>query len=268
MNTLHLFQTYLKCSGYAKSSIDSYSACLKRFLDHYKKSPQNISADEIRDYLANQSYSYIKQTVGALNILYSEIVPQPKKVQKFKYPRKEHKLPVVYSRKQIDKILFHTPNIKHKCILMIGYSAGLRISEVLNLKPHHIESDRNRIRVVESKGNKDRYTLLSSHCLALLRKYYLEYKPKDYLFEGHNGGKYSQTSIQNILNNAKKKSKIVQGTFHSLRHSFATHLLEDGTPTRIIQVLLGHESPKTTERYTHVSNTLIERTISPFDKVG
>lgn len=268
MNYLHDLTTYMKSKNYCKSSIDSYRSCVNSYLNHFKKSPQNISLNEIREYVSLFSYYKQKQIVGGIRIFYKEIVPQPKKLGRIKYPRKPETIPYTFSRKEIEKILFHTSNIKHKCILLLGYSSGLRISETLNLKITDIESDQNRIRVEGAKGQKDRYTILGDHSLSLLRRYYKEHKPKQYLFQGQNGDRYSATSIQKILNRAKEKSRITKGTYHSLRHSFATHLLEDGTPLRIIQVLLGHKSSKTTEIYTKVSNTLISSTISPIDRMS
>lgn len=258
MNYLHDLEIYLKSKNYAKSSIDSYLSCAYNFLYHFKKSPQNITIQEIRIFLSELSYAGQKQTVGALRILYSEIVPQPRKLGKIQYPRKPSTLPKVFSREEIDRILFKTSNIKHKCMIHLGYSSGLRLSEVLNLKPTDILSDRMQIFVKGGKGMKDRYTVLSKHTLQLLRSYYKEYRPSKYLFEGQNGGKYSSTSVQNIMRKTTRK-----GTFHTLRHSFATHLIEQGTPTIIVQMLMGHNSPKTTEIYTKLAK--IENVISPFD---
>lgn len=268
MNYLHDLTTYMKSKNYCDTSIESYKSCLASYLDYHKKSPQNISLNEIREYIADFSYSKQKQMVGVLRIFYKHIVSQPKKLGKIQYPRKPQTIPYTFSRQEIEKILFNTPNIKHKCILMLGYSGGLRISEVINLKITDIESDNNRIRVEGAKGQKDRYTLLGDYPLSLLRQYYQKEKPNYYLFEGQTGGKYSTTSIQKILNRAKEKSKLVKGTYHSLRHSFATHLLEDGTDLRVIQELLGHNSPKTTQIYTKVSNQLIVKTKSPMDMIA
>ena len=266
MNTLHDFRDYMTSKNYAKTSIESYTSCLAKYLTHHKQSPKNITLPQIRSYLASiTSYAGKKQAVGALNILYTHITPQPSKVQKITYPRKPHTLPTVYTRQEIDRCLLFAPNCKHKAIIMLAYSSGLRISEVINMKIQDIDSANNRVWVRQGKGNKDRYTLLSDRCLTLLRQYYTAHQPKDYLFEGASGGPYSTTSIQKIFNRAKQKARITKGTFHSLRHSFATHLLEDGTPLRVIQVLLGHKRSTTTEIYTHVSNTLISNTQSPMD---
>jgi len=159
-------------------------------------------------------------------------------------------------------------NLKHKAIIMTIYSAGLRISECINLKIKDIDSNRMQIRVEQSKGKKDRYTLLSAKTLEILRAYFKEYKPKEYLFEGQYGGSYSATSIQTFFRETVKRVGITKKvTVHSLRHSFATHLLENGTNLRYIQSLLGHSNSKTTEIYTHITTKGFESLKSPMDNL-
>ncbi len=149
---------------------------------------------------------------------------------------------------------------------MLVYSAGLRIGEALNLKTSDINSDRMQIRIEQGKGKKDRYTILAKSILPLLRKYFVKYQPKEYLFEGQFGGKYSSSSAQFIFKEAIRKSGLpITGGLHTLRHSFATHLLESGTDLRYIQGLLGHSSSKTTEIYTHISNAHLQLINSPLD---
>jgi len=179
---------------------------------------------------------------------------------------KEQTLPTVLSEEEIVAIFNETINIKHKCMLMLAYSAGIRVGELLALKIKDIDSDRMQIRIEQSKGKKDRYTLLSAKILKILRQYYRAYKPKEWLFEGVNGGKYSPRSIQNVLKRAAEAARIKKKvSMHTLRHSFATHLLERGTDLRYIQVLLGHGSSKTTEVYTHVTTKGISQVKSPID---
>jgi site-specific recombinase XerD len=159
-------------------------------------------------------------------------------------------------------------NRKHLAILMLMYSGGLRLSEVRNLTIHDIKSDQNYIFIKDAKGSKDRVTLLSQKLLIALRKYYIEYKPKYWLFEGQYGGQYSETSIQKVFRTAKIKSKINPlATTHTLRHSFATHLLQQGMNLRYIQELLGHASPKTTQIYTHIAKSDLKKIQSPLDKL-
>jgi site-specific recombinase XerD len=184
-------------------------------------------------------------------------------------PRKVERLPIVLSEEEMVRIFKTINNIKHKAIIMTIYSAGLRVSELLELKMSDILSDRGLILVRNAKGNKDRTTLLADATLKILRQYYKEYKPQTYLFEGPNNGKYTRTSIGKILKKAVKNAKInKQVTTHTLRHSFATHLLESGTNLRYIQSLLGHSSPKTTEIYTRVSTNAFKNIKSPLDNLG
>ena len=187
----------------------------------------------------------------------------------FQRPKKEKKLPIVLSEEEITEILRQISNLKHKCIIYIIYSAGLRLSEVTNLQISDIDSKRKVITIRGGKGKKDRITLLSETILELLREYYKEYKPQKWLFEGQKGGKYSPTSVQKIFKTALAKTKITKNaSIHTLRHSFATHLLERGTDLRYIQELLGHSSPKTTEIYTHVTKKGIDKIKSPLDNLS
>jgi site-specific recombinase XerD len=171
------------------------------------------------------------------------------------------------SKDEVSRIIGAISNLKHRCIISLIYSAGLRRSELINLKIRDIDSGRMLIRVEDSKGNKDRYTLLSKKVLNELRDYYKVWKPKEWLFEGAEKEAYSATSIAKILNMAVNKSGIKKRvTPHMLRHSFATHLLEQGTDLRYIQELLGHENSKTTEIYTHVSNKKLKEIKNPLDE--
>lgn len=178
----------------------------------------------------------------------------PSRFYAIERPMKRERLPEVISKQDAKAMISATQNIKHRCILSILYSAGLRRNELINLKITNIDSKRMLINIKNGKGGKDRYSLLSRSVLEDLRKYYVEYKPKKYLFEGANGGTYSSTSINKIVEKAATRAGIRKKmTPHMLRHSFATHLLEAGTDLRHIQVLLGHNSSKTTEIYTHVA---------------
>ncbi|MEA2021464.1 MAG: tyrosine-type recombinase/integrase [Candidatus Caldatribacteriota bacterium] len=184
-------------------------------------------------------------------------------------PKKERKLSDVLSEEDITKILKSINNLKHKCIIYLIYSAGLRLSEMVNLKTTCIDSNRKQIRIREAKSKKDRITLLSETVLVILRKYYKVYKPKEWLFEGQYGKQYSKRSVQKIFKNALRKSGINKNaSVHTLRHSFATHLLEHGTDLRYIQELLGHKNSKTTEIYTHVTKTAMNKIVSPIDNLG
>lgn len=188
-------------------------------------------------------------------------------VYEVKRPRKDKKLPVVLSKEDIAKILSSVDNIKHKAILMLVYSAGLRVGEVVKLKPDDIDSKRMLIHIKGAKGRKDRYTLLSETALEMLRKYWRDYKPDKWLFEGSRDGRYLSTrTVQAIFEHARERAGAKKDvTVHSLRHSFATHLLEGVTDLRYIQELLGHASSKTTEIYTHVSSKSLGKIKNPLD---
>lgn len=215
----------------------------------------------------NISISQQNQRINAIKFYYEKILGKEKQLYNLHRPKKEQKLPKVLSKTEIKRILNASENIKHKCILMLIYSAGLRRSELIDLKISDIDSERMVINICGAKGKKDRLSLLSKNTLALLRIYYKEYKPQIFLFEGQDGEKYSATSVANILKNAARKAginKIV--TPHMLRYSFATHLLEQGTDLRYIQELLGHNSSRTTEIYTHVSKKAIDKIRNPVDE--
>jgi integrase/recombinase XerD len=183
--------------------------------------------------------------------------------------KKPKVLPNVLSEEEVLLIMNNMNNLKHRCIISLVYSAGLRLGEVTNLKPADIDSKRNYVIVRQGKGMKDRYSLLSSRVLEMLRIYYKEYQPKEYLFEGQFGGPYSATSIHNILKVAVDKAGIKKRvTVHTLRHSFATHLLERGTDIRYIQELLGHQSSGTTEIYTHMTQKGLGQIKSPLDNLN
>jgi integrase/recombinase XerD len=182
--------------------------------------------------------------------------------------REEKRLPVVLNEKEIGDLLKATENIKHKAILMLAYSFGLRLIELINVKLTDIDTIRMQIRIEQSKGKIDRYTLLSVRLLEVLGEYLAIYKPKVWLFEGATGGQYSVGSVQAIMKNSMKKAGIKKKvSVHTLRHSFATHLLENGTDLRYIQSLLGHASSKTTEIYTHITTKGFDQIKSPLDKL-
>ncbi|MGX7688140.1 tyrosine-type recombinase/integrase [Flectobacillus roseus] len=184
-------------------------------------------------------------------------------------PKKKLILPNVLSISQVEKLFSQLENLKHKTMLFLAYSGGLRVSEVVNLKIKDIHSARMVINIKGAKGKKDRMVALSEGILELLRKYYIAYKPTYWLFEGqYKDEPYSTRSLQQIFHRAKNEAKITQDvTFHSLRHSYATHLHERGTDIKLIQELLGHNDLKTTLRYTHVSTRKLETIVSPFDQL-
>jgi len=208
----------------------------------------------------------MKQVVAVIRYLYLKVLLQPIPQSLIVKMRKPDKLPAVLSKQEICKLIKVTGNIKHKTILSLIYSAGLRLSELIHLKIADINSENMRIHIRSGKGKKDRHVMLSEKVLSLLHEYYKEYQPKEYIFEGQNGGTYSPKSVQSILKSSLKKSGIKKNaTVHTLRHSFATHLLDDGTDIRYIQELLGHKRLETTQIYTRVSSYSINKIKSPAD---
>lgn len=207
-------------------------------------------------------------TVNAIKFFYEKVLQRPREVYDLPRAKKPFQLPTVFAEEEIKKIFDATENLKHKTILCLAYAAGLRVSEIVNLKIENIDSKRMVMLIQQAKGQKDRIVMLSGKLLLLFRAYYKEYKPKKYLFEGQFSEQYSPCSIQLILKAAKQKAGIKKkGSIHALRHSFATHLLESGTDLLSIKSLLGHNSLRTTAIYTHISKKHLSKIQSPLDKL-
>ncbi len=274
--TIQRVRRELRLRNYSLKTIKAYTSCLRSFLEHFRtRKPQELTGDDIRTYLLhliegeNFAASSINQVINVLRFLYVEILKKPFAPGAIPRPRKERKLPTVLSLNEVETLFDVTENRKHRVILMLIYSAGLRLSELIKLKPEDVDSDRKLIHVRGAKGKKDRYTLLSDVVLNELRKYWKQYRPGRYLFEGQSAGKpIAPRTVQKIFEQAVKKAGIAKHvSVHSLRHAFATHLLEQGTDLRYIQELLGHESSRTTEIYTHVSNKSLGAIVSPIDRM-
>jgi len=250
----------LELKRYSLNTCKTYITQFEKFINHYPNTDiKALSEKEIREYLQhlirkNKSNSYINQVINSIKFYYEVVMGMPNRFYSIERPRKKQKLPKVLSKQEILKMIERTTNIKHKCIIGLLYSAGLRRSELLHLEITDIDSQRMLIYIRNAKNNKDRYSLLSENILNDLRKYYLDWKPRKYLFEGLQGRPYSAESVSKIVQRARVKAGITKRvTPHMLRHSFATHLLENGTDLRYIQSLLGHSSSKTTEIYTQVA---------------
>ena len=248
----------LEQKKYSQNTIKTYTSYFSDFLDYFAdRSPEDITKEEINSYILKLirekdiSSSQQNQRINAIKFYYEKVLGRDKEYYEIKRPRKEKRLPTVLSKEEVNRLFDVTTNLKHKCILMAIYSGGLRRNELINLRTEDIDSKRKLIKIIGSKGNKDRYTILSEKLLTLLREYYRQYRPVEWLFEGNSGGRYSGTSIEKIFRKAASKAGIRKYvTPHSLRHSFATHLLEQGISLRYIQEILGHNSSKTTEIYT------------------
>ncbi|MBU0529844.1 site-specific integrase [bacterium] len=263
----------LSIENYSEQTIKGYLSALKLFLEFIEKLNVNrITEKEIQDYLfycktkKNYSFSTMRQVISSIRYLYKNVLRQQIPESLNLTLRKPNSLPVVLSKTEIIKILQATNNLKHKTILLLIYSAGLRLGELINLKLGDLNSESMKIHVQQGKGKKDRYVMLSENVLEVVRKYYQTYKPKEYIIEGQKGWKYSPKSVQSIFKAVLKKAKIKKkASVHTLRHSFATHLLDDGTDIRYIQELLGHKRLETTQIYTHVSSYSINKIKSPAD---
>ncbi|MDP4145720.1 MAG: tyrosine-type recombinase/integrase [Bacillota bacterium] len=275
IDLIKVLEKELKLKGYSHKTIKAYNNQVKRFFKYITKNVFDINSEDVKSYMEylldnkKSSHSYVNQSISAIKFLYNNIIKNNTITLNVPRPVRENKLPNVLSQNEVLKILKSISNEKHRTILFIVYSAGLRVGEVVRLKVNDIDSERMLIHIMQGKGRKDRYTVLSMVALEELRKYYKLYKPEEWLFEGANRkGHLTERTVERIFEDACKKAKITKKvTVHSLRHSFATHLLESGTDIRYIQELLGHESPKTTQIYTHITQKNISNIQSPLDKL-
>lgn len=270
-----MMKNVLKLKGYSPKTIKSYMSHAKLFLKHCNKTAEIVDEEDINSYLLflidkqQNSHSYVNQAVNSIKFLYKNILSRSDLVLQLLRPKNEDKLPEILSQKDVMRILENISNIKHKAIMFLIYSAGLRVGEAVRLKHADIDSERMLIHVVQGKGRKDRYTVLSQTALEVLREYVKRYKPEKWLFPGEDPGKHiTERTVQRVFECTKEKTGIQKKvSVHSLRHSFATHLLEGGVDLRYIQELLGHQSSKTTEIYTHVTQKSIKSILSPLDKI-
>ncbi len=276
LQKLEQFSNYMHSKRFAESTIKTYVEAMRVFLNfHRDKVIADIDNQDIvrfnNEYILAKrlSSSFQNQIVNAVKKFFLIVDNRRLDLEAVHRPRTERKLPEVLSLEEVERLLCFTNNIKHKVMLALIYSAGLRRGELLNLTIQSIDSKRMMIHIFNAKGKKDRMVTLAPTTLELLRTYCKQFRPKVYLFEGQNGGKYSEKSIQEVFKKAKIGAKIKKNvTLHSLRHSYATHLLENGVNLRYIQDLLGHKSPKTTQIYTHVSNDALTKVKSPIEQIN
>jgi integrase/recombinase XerD len=268
------FQDWMRNRRYSESTIKNYVQSLSLFMRFTgNKNPEEITNTDLesfhKDYIISKKYSASFQSlvINAVKLYFSNRLKRKLEPLEIERPKQARLLPHVLSKEEVKVILEVHQNIKHRAMLSLVYACGLRRSELLNLKPQDIDSKRGLLRINQGKGRKDRMVPIGSKLVELLREYYKYEKPSIYLFEGPVAGQtYSGSSLQQVLKQALKKANINKPvTLHWLRHSYATHLLESGTDLRYIQELLGHNSSKTTEIYTHVSKKKIQGIRSPFD---
>ena len=266
----------MRIRDFSKHTIAAYQSAVYRLAKYYRRSPDQLDREEIRAFLldlVNQveqrkvSWSYYSQVLCALRFLYRHVLRRGEVVEDIRGPKPQKRLPVVLSVHEVARFLHAVTSLKHRTILMLAYGAGLRIGEAVQVRLSDIDRERKVIRVQQGKGKKDRYTLLSPALLEILDRYCWAAHPADLLFTSRfKDRSVTDSTVQRVCIQARKDAGIdKQISPHTLRHSFATHLLEAGTDLRVIQVLLGHASPKTTAIYTHVSTALIGKIVSPLD---
>lgn len=274
-NLIEIFEQRLRLQRYSADSIKNYCSAIKSFLQTAAKKlnhPEELSENEIELYIIwkignyDISASYQRMIVASIEKFYNSVLNRNIEIKHLYPSQSKYTLPKYLPVTEVRKIVLSAPNLKHACIIKLLYGCGLRLNELLHLKLSDIDSERMLVHIRNSKGNKERVVMLSPTLLVDLNNYFNKYQPKKYLFEGQNGGMYSEKSVQTVVKNAALKAGISeQVTPNILRHSFAIHLLENGTDIRYIQQLLGHTSIKTTEIYSHVSNVAQYKIKSPLD---
>lgn len=269
------YEHQLTLKNYSENTLKAYLNGLNIFIEYLSLNQiPEVSSKELEEFFHHckrelgYSYSMMKQLLASVKFLYEEVLKERVDFDFNIKMKKPSRIPVVLSVQEVERFLNSFTNLKHKSIFTLIYSAGLRIGELQNLKIKDIDSDRMQIRIHQGKGQKDRYSILSEKVLDILREYVKKYRPKEYLFEGQGGGKYSASSIQTLMRKHKNICRInKKATPHTLRHSFATHLLDNGTDTRFIQELLGHKHISTTQIYTHVSSRSLKDVQSPVENL-
>jgi site-specific recombinase XerD len=265
----------LQLKGITPRTQKKYLREVNNLSTYFGKSPEELGEKEVKEYLLHLledrklSRGTYKNYAAGIKFLYTTTLNRAEVVEKIRYPKAPKKLPVVLDLAEVKALLSVTENLKHRALLTITYSAGLRINEVACLKVTDIDSKRMMLRVQQGKGGKDRYSILSQTALELLRRYWRQYRPKQWLFEGQKEGTHiGLTAIRQIFLEAKKRAGITKpASPHTLRHSFATHLIEAGTSLHHVQLLLGHRSPTTTTVYLHVSKMNLAQVSSPLDSI-
>lgn len=267
----------MKLRNYSLHTINNYSACLSKVEEFHQIPINEITVAQLKDYLYHRishdkvSVSYVNQTISGYKIVQEDLLGKEWESIRIKRPRLPKKLPEVLRIDQVEQMIQLTGNIKHKALIALAYSSGLRLDETRRIKPADIDSITMRVKVRSGKGKKDRFTLLSTNALEFLRAYYKVERPVCYLFEprGNKGNCLSSSTLNNIVKQAANRAEIRQDiSFHTLRHCFATHLLEQGVNLKLIQQFMGHSSLKTTSIYFHVANIHPGAVLSPLDSMN
>lgn len=269
---LELYSRDLQLKNYSENTIENYVSQVRCFLGHFEgvaNKPSEISEDKIKGWLLEaKSINGRKHRISAVKLFYSLTGKQPLKFKHIEYPRCDKKLPIPLSIEEVQRMFAVCENTKHRAILALLYSCGLRVSELINLQWANIDRGRGVIHVLDAKGGKDRQVMLASNLLPLLEKYYLQYKPKQYVFNGQFGLQYSAKSVGEVMKQLATKAKINKRVYtHLMRHNCFTHMVENGTDINLIQRLAGHSNVKTTGVYLHISNRLVANIESPLSRM-
>ncbi len=268
---LKTFEFELSRKKYRQNSVEQYVSCVTKFLYHFqtKDSIKHISETDIKEFLYQYDENNTQRAYhSAIKAFYHLVAKQPNKFKYIEYCKRNRKLPIVLSMEEMQRLIFACSNLKHKTIICLMYSTGVRVGEVINLKVADIDPSRKVIMIRDAKGGKDRQVVLDPLFLELFKAYYNQYTPSDYVFEGQGKPYYSERSIGEFLDKYAKLAGINKRVYpHLIRHTYATHLLEMGTELSLIQSVLGHESIKTTQGYTHISNNLIAKIKTPLSEM-
>jgi site-specific recombinase XerD len=265
------YRNELTRKGYREETVKNYVSCVTKFLYHFKdkKDHEHINESDIKGFLRQfKEHNTQRGYHSAIKCFYKYVCRQPNKFKYIPYCKRNRKLPIVMSVEEMQRLIFSCSNLKHKTIICLMYSTAIRVSEVINLKLADIDHSRGVIYIRNAKGGKDRQVPLDPLLLALIKEYYNQYIPAEYLFEGQTKPQYSERSIAEFLNKYAHLAGINKNVYpHLIRHSSATHLLEAGTELSLIQRVLGHESIITTQGYTHISNNLISKIKTPLSGI-
>lgn len=270
---LQMYSEDLRMKNYSQNTIDNYCSQVKCFLEYFQSSatkPSEISERRIKEWLMQaNTINSRKHRLSAVKLFYSLTGRQPLKFKYIEYPRSDKKLPIVLSQEEIQKMFNVCTNLKHKVILSLLYSAGLRVSELINLKWQHIDRSRMVINIIQAKGKKDRQVMLAPQLIPLLEQYYRKFEPKEYVLNGQFDPQYSATSVCQVVKGLAKDAGINKNVWtHLIRHCSFTHMVENGTDINLIQRIAGHSSVKTTYIYTHISSGVINRIVSPLSMIA
>lgn len=269
---IQMYSEDLRLKNYAQSTIDNYCSQVKCFLEHFDKvvtKPSEINERQIKSWLLEaKEINSRKHRISAVKLFYSLTGKQPLKFKSIEYPRADKKLPVVLSEDEVQRMFDVCQNVKHKTIMALLYSTGMRVGELINLRWCHIDRARKVINIIRGKGQKDRQVMLTDGLIVLLEKYYKMYKTKDYIFGGQFGEQYSDRSVNQFLKEYARQAGIKKRVYaHLMRHNSFTHMVEAGTDINLIQKLAGHANVKTTLIYTHISDQTISKIKSPLEKI-